>query len=70
MTDVPDEDCDFGDGNNTGDYGGCTVNCKAGPHCGDGFTSGPEECDDGAQNGVGTSRCTTACKFYVYQPPA
>lgn len=70
LTDVPDEDCDFGDGNNTGDYGGCSANCKAGPHCGDGTTSGPEECDDGPLNGVGTSRCTTACKFYVYQPPA
>jgi hypothetical protein len=39
--------------------------CILGPHCGDGTTNGTEECDDGANNGVGASRCTRACKNYV-----
>lgn len=65
LTDSPYEDCDFGDGNNTGEYGGCFENCKQGPHCGDGITNGPEECDDGANNAVGTSRCTESCRNYV-----
>jgi len=65
LTDSPNEDCDLGDGYNTGEYGGCTEQCKLGPHCGDGIPNGAEECDDGANNGVGTSRCTKACKNYV-----
>jgi fibro-slime domain-containing protein len=65
------EQCDCGDGtvttpagcpgpNNSLTYNGCTPGCSYGPYCGDGFvdSSGNEECDDGAANGV---RYTAAC---------
>jgi fibro-slime domain-containing protein len=65
LTDAPYEDCDLGEAANTGEYGGCYPNCKQGPHCGDGITNGPEECDEGLNNGL--DRCTTICKNYVAQ---
>ncbi len=47
------EDCDAGGDNNDQLYGGCKTNCKLAPHCGDGYISGPEECDLAADNGTG-----------------
>ena len=34
--------------NQDGVYGGCTVRCELGPHCGDGLVQGSEQCDPGA----------------------
>jgi cysteine-rich repeat protein len=53
------EECD--DGILDGSYGGCTPQCKLGPHCGDGIVNGPEECDHGT-NGDGI--CSPECKLY------
>jgi hypothetical protein len=57
------ETCD--DGVNDGSYGGCTPQCKLGPHCGDTFVNGPEECDHGDKNGLDND-CTSSCKKIVY----
>ena len=44
-------------------YGGCTTQCTWGTYCGDGIVNGPEECDNGKDNGAtyGTSGCTIGC---------
>lgn len=58
------EECDLGTAMNTGEYGGCTAECKFGPFCGDGEVNGSEECDLGRQNGAavyGADGCTSAC---------
>ncbi len=72
------EECDCGDGsgetpadctgpNNDSTYGGCTTQCKFGPFCGDsvvqGSPDGPEECDNGKNNGAtyGQGGCTLGC---------
>jgi hypothetical protein len=60
------EECD--DGILDGTYGGCTPQCKLGPHCGDSMVNGPEECDHGDSNGKDGS-CTAACKTIIYLPP-
>jgi fibro-slime domain-containing protein len=57
------EQCDKGTANNTGAYGGCRSNCTLAGYCGDGFTNGAEQCDDGKNDGsYGTcdSDCTVA----------
>ncbi|MCA9689856.1 MAG: DUF4215 domain-containing protein, partial [Myxococcales bacterium] len=57
----PGEECDLGDGNE-GDVfgGGCSLECRVIPGCGDGFLDAPiEECDDG--NHVDGDDCTNAC---------
>jgi fibro-slime domain-containing protein len=57
---TPDEQCD--DGKNDGSYGGCTPDCKKGPHCGDGkVQSPPEQCDDGV-NLSPYGGCAPGCK--------
>ena len=60
------EICDDGDGNNTGAYGHCGINCAyRAPYCGDGVlqTAEGEECDNGtASNLGGYNGCTPACK--------
>jgi fibro-slime domain-containing protein len=46
---TPDEQCDDGAENNTGEYGACNPDCTLGPHCGDGIVQpeAGEECDNG-----------------------
>ena len=64
------EACDFGEGNNKKDYGGCTEDCEWAAKCGDGnLDVGFEECDLGDQNGTGTSvdgeaACTMGCRWH------
>jgi len=60
------EECDAGDENQAGTYGGCTpMTCTKGPHCGDEETQKPfEECDLGEEkNGEDGEACTGACKL-------
>jgi hypothetical protein len=48
-------------------YNGCTKSCHYGPFCGDTMVNGPEQCDDGANNGVAYTKmcnsggCTSTC---------
>ncbi len=53
------ETCD--DGVNDGAYEGCTADCQHVGWCGDGLTNGPEQCDDGDQNGLVDSPCGLDC---------
>lgn len=53
------EQCDEGDTDNDGRYGGCNADCTLGPRCGDGQENGPESCDDG--NRVNGDGCDVAC---------
>jgi len=51
---------------NNGGYGGCTADCKLGPHCGDGVVQAPNEaCDDGTNLTVyganGAPGCAPGC---------
>jgi fibro-slime domain-containing protein len=62
---TPDEACDLGTANNTGNYGTCTASCTLAPYCGDRVTTTPpEQCDDG-QNATlydnTGSRCGPGC---------
>jgi len=59
------EECDLGEENQDGLYGGCTpMTCTLGPHCGDGAVQKPhEECDLGEENGEPGGPCTEQCKF-------
>jgi fibro-slime domain-containing protein len=64
---TPDEACDLGAENNTGDYNTCTPDCKLPPYCGDGnVDEGHEECDDAVNQGVygfnDTRPCGPGCK--------
>ncbi len=54
------EECDNGERNEDGLYGGCTADCLFGPRCGDGVVQSPsEECDDG--NKLSGDGCDSAC---------
>jgi fibro-slime domain-containing protein len=58
------EVCD--DGVNSGLPGSCTIDCTGFvplPSCGDGVVVAPEQCDEGASNGLATSKCDTHCRF-------
>jgi fibro-slime domain-containing protein len=72
---VADEECDCGTTgtgplpagcpgpNDDNTYGGCTTKCTWGGFCGDNIVNGPEECDEGPDNGTqyGGSGCTLGC---------
>ena len=61
---TPDEACDLGSGNNTGEYGGCNSDCTLAPFCGDALPHAEEECDNGANvstYGVGGNACAPGC---------
>jgi fibro-slime domain-containing protein len=65
------EQCDLGAAMNTGDYGGCTADCKLGPSCGDGVVqAGKEVCDDGSNLAVyamgGSPGCAPGCVWGGY----
>jgi cysteine-rich repeat protein len=63
----PGEQCD--DGRNDGSYGTCRPSCTLAGYCGDGTTSGPEQCDRGAANEAspyGPGKCTTGCTTAPY----
>ncbi len=62
------ETCDLGPNNNDPLYNGCTTQCEAGPACNDGQIQGPEECDNGADNGTGkapdgSASCDSGCRY-------
>ena len=54
------EQCDLGDGKNTGEYGGCRPDCTLAPRCGDGQRQADEACDDG-ENGGKYGFCRADC---------
>jgi cysteine-rich repeat protein len=63
------EECDFGEENNVGGYGGCNPDCTLGEYCGDGEiqddinpdTGQPYEiCDDG--NFINDDACPSSCR--------
>lgn len=70
-----DEECDNGEKNNTGVYGGCTPECKRASYCGDGNVDEMhgETCDFGDDNGSDVTRteggekfrCSSVCKKIV-----
>ncbi len=63
------EACDRGSADNTGAYGGCTVDCQLAPHCGDGVVQGDyETCDDGAAASNAwqlTRHCQVDCRAFA-----
>ena len=59
------EECDLGDANADGVYGGCGTDCRFGPFCGDAEVNGDEQCDDGRNTTVAASvgGCAPGCVF-------
>jgi cysteine-rich repeat protein len=63
------EECDLGDLNADGVYGGCNTSCSYDSFCGDGNVNGPEECDLGKSNGSAYGAkggCTLGCTNVHY----
>ncbi len=62
---TPDEACDLGEDENTGEYGGCNEDCTLAPYCGDGDVEpGEEDCDNGTNvstYGQGGNACAPGC---------
>lgn len=63
---TPDEACDLGEENNTGEHGGCNADCTLAPFCGDGQIdqAAGEICDDGINTtlyGGAESGCGPGC---------
>jgi fibro-slime domain-containing protein len=55
------EECDLGEENNTGGYGGCNPDCTLGEYCGDGIVQEEyEDCDDG--NFFNDDECPSSCR--------
>ena len=46
-----------------GGYDGCSQFCQPDQYCGDGIVNGPEECDNGKENGAkyGEGGCSIGC---------
>jgi len=59
---TPDEACDLGAENNTGEHGGCNADCTVAPFCGDGNvdTEFGEACDDGVNTSL-YGGCAPGC---------
>ncbi len=53
------EECDLGDDENTGAYGGCTETCTRAAYCGDGLLAPEEQCDDDSRTCVNCQLLTT-----------
>lgn len=51
------EECDLGEAENVGGYGGCNADCTLGEFCGDGIVNGDEACDKGPGGGSGCPSC-------------
>lgn len=64
---TPDEACDLGKENNTGEHGGCNADCTLAPYCGDGVTDNDfgEQCDDGVNTSL-YGGCAPGCVFGPY----
>jgi fibro-slime domain-containing protein len=63
------EECDRGNMNANGVYGGCTTSCKLGPYCGDDNVDAGEDCDTPGQfttYGNGPGACNYDCNFAPY----
>ena len=60
-----DEECDEGEGNADGDYGGCNLDCTKQPFCGDGETQTElgEPCDPSDEELVEAAVCTDVCTW-------
>ena len=61
----PGEECDKGDKNADGDYGGCNLDCTQQPFCGDGETQSElgEDCDLSDEELVEAAICTDVCTW-------
>lgn len=59
------EECDDGDLNNDGGYGGCALDCTLQPHCGDGKHQPEfgEPCDPSDKDLVEASVCSDVCTW-------
>jgi fibro-slime domain-containing protein len=57
---TPDEACDLGTENNTGEHGGCNSDCTLAVYCGDGHVDAGEDCDDGANTSL-YGGCAPGC---------
>ncbi|MBN1605782.1 MAG: DUF4215 domain-containing protein [Polyangiaceae bacterium] len=59
---TPDEACDLGAENNTGEHGGCNPDCTLAPYCGDAHvdTDFGEQCDDGVNTSL-YGGCAPGC---------
>jgi fibro-slime domain-containing protein len=59
---TPDEACDLGEANNTGEHGGCNADCTLAPFCGDGVMQEEfgEQCDEGVNTSL-YGGCAPGC---------
>ena len=56
---APDEECDLGEENGVGDYGGCNADCTLQPDCKDGeYQKDLEDCDPSAEEFAEAAICT------------
>jgi len=64
---TPDEACDLGAENNTGEHGGCNPDCTLAPYCGDGIVDADfgEQCDDGINSST-YGGCAPGCVLGPY----
>jgi fibro-slime domain-containing protein len=63
------EECDRGNQNANGVYGGCSTTCQLGPYCGDDNVDASEDCDTPGEfttYGMGPGECNYDCNFAPY----